>query len=479
MNRTAFIFDDVSITPDRQIGCHSHPQWELSEVICGSGLRTIGDCTEPMSEGEIILIPPNIAHVWHFDPTHTDSNGNIANISIFFESQTLDALANALPEMAPHIGRLKSQTRAVSYIGEQRERIAALLAEMRGASPIERAAEFLKLIEAMAETDGCIPAGRSNSMSRTQRRLENVRIYCSCNYAREITLNEVAAHVGMNKSAFCTFMRRQTGMSLSEYVNDLRLSRAMEMLLNSDRTIASVAYDAGFANVTYFNRLFKSKFNQTPKSVRMNKIDPELRSYVEEQIIPRYAEFDKAHQADHVNMVIAQSLKLASSLADIDRNMAYAAAAFHDLGLVNGRENHHVDSRRILENDEFIKAHFSAEQIRLMGEAVEDHRASKSGRPRNVYGLIVAEADRFIDGETTVRRAIQYGLRNYPQLDREGHFERTVGHLTNKYGPDGYLKIWLPQSDNAARLDRLRRLIADPAAIRALFDRIYNEETNN
>ena len=210
----------------------------------------------------------------------------------------------------------------------------------------------------------------------------------------------------------------------------------------------------------------------------MNRVDTTLKKYVDEKIIPQYADFDKAHQADHVNMVIEQSLQIASEMPKVDINMVYITAAFHDLGLVNGRENHHIDSRKILETDEFIKSYFTAEQIKTMGEAVEDHRASKSGKPRNQYGLIVAEADRFIDSETIIRRTIQYGLKNYPELDRAGHFNRTVQHLNEKYGPNGYLKIWLPWSDNAKRLEKLRQIIADQSTIRELFDRIYQEETN-
>ena len=211
--------------------------------------------------------------------------------------------------------------------------------------------------------------------------------------------------------------------------------------------------------------------------MRINAVDLALREYVEGRIIPRYAEFDKDHQADHVNMVIEQSMKLASEMPGIDKEMVYVVAAFHDLGLINGRENHHIDSRKILEADDFIRARFSPEQIRLMGEAVEDHRASKSGKPRNDYGLIVAEADRFIDSETIIRRTIQYGLKHYPELDCEGHRRRPMEHLEKKYGATGYLKIWLPWSDNAKRLERLRDMIANPAAIGEIFDRIYREET--
>ena len=211
----------------------------------------------------------------------------------------------------------------------------------------------------------------------------------------------------------------------------------------------------------------------------MDTVDSSVRKYVKEQIIPRYASFDKAPQADHVNMVIEQSLKLASLMPDINLDMVYITAAFHDLGLVNGRENHHTDSRKILEADEFLKARFTPAQMRLMGEAVEDHRASNGTKPRNDYGLIVAEADRFIDSETIIRRTIQYGLKNYPELDRAGQYNRTMEHMQKKYGRNGYIKVWLPWSDNATRLENLRQVIDNSQELRQAFDRIYQQETQN
>lgn len=98
--------------------------------------------------------------------------------------------------------------------------------------------------------------------------MEKVRIYCACNYTRSISLGEIAAHVGMNRSAFCTFMRRQTGMTLSEYINDIRLRKTMELLRFTDENISSIAYEAGFSNVTYFNRLFRARYGCNPKTIR-------------------------------------------------------------------------------------------------------------------------------------------------------------------------------------------------------------------
>lgn len=268
MKKIAFKFDDVSIVPDRQIGEHSHPQWELSYVIRGGGVRTIGDCTAAVSEGEIILIPPGIPHVWRFDSTRTDTEGNISNITVLFEPATLAALAVIIPEFNRVADKFNMWSDAMRLTGEMSSRVGSLLLSMRGLAPAARVPKMIELLLDIAAANNCIFAGHNNVLSRAERRLEKVRIYCECNYAREITLEEMAVYAGMNKSAFCTFMRRHTGMSFSKFVNNMRLEKAVDMLRHTDSIIADIAYDTGFANVTYFNRLFRAKYNCTPKSVR-------------------------------------------------------------------------------------------------------------------------------------------------------------------------------------------------------------------
>lgn len=268
MKQMAFIFDDVSVPPDRQINRHSQPNWEVTLLICGAGKRTIGDLTEPMSEGEIILIPPNIPHEWQFDTSHTDVNGNISNIAIFFNTATLDNIETFIPEFAETVRKIKSLTKAVKISGETYYRIFELMMSMRGMTAESRVPKMIEFIQLIAYADTYVTVGRNITMSAIESKLEKVRIFCSCNYARKISLREIASHVGMNKSAFCTFMRRHNGMSLSEYVNEIRLKIAMEKLSHTDSSIAEIAYDTGFANVTYFNRLFRNKYHCTPKSVR-------------------------------------------------------------------------------------------------------------------------------------------------------------------------------------------------------------------
>lgn len=202
----------------------------------------------------------------------------------------------------------------------------------------------------------------------------------------------------------------------------------------------------------------------------------ELEIHIENEILPRYRTFDRAHNLDHVRAVIDRSLALASDY-DVDGEMVYTIAAYHDTGLVNGRENHHLDAGRILEADTELPRWFSREQIRTMREAVEDHRASSDHAPRSIYGRIVAEADRQIDPATIIRRTIQYGLAHYPELDREGHYGRCVTHLHEKYAEGGYLRLWITPSENARRLEELRRIIADPQRLRRCFDALFDAES--
>ena len=204
----------------------------------------------------------------------------------------------------------------------------------------------------------------------------------------------------------------------------------------------------------------------------MNK---ELERYIEQEIIPRYEHFDRAHGTDHVRTVIAQSLALAAHY-EVDTDMVYTVAAYHDTGLVNGRERHHIDAGRILAEDAELRRRFTEEQIGVMREAVEDHRASSDHAPRTIYGRIVAEADRVIDPATIIRRTVQYGLANYPALDREGHYARCLDHLQKKYAEGGYLRLWIAESDNARRLGELRTIIRDPQRLRKLFDETFDAE---
>lgn len=221
---------------------------------------------------------------------------------------------------------------------------------------------------------------------------------------------------------------------------------------------------------------FVSLHQNTKISMITNSPSLDLVEFVETQILPQYANFDRAHNLEHVTRVIRRSMEMVK-ITGADINMAYVIAAYHDLGMSGPRAIHHLTGGKILANDARLKRWFTKEQIKMMKEAVEDHRASASHAPRSLYGKIVAEADRDISVDIVIRRTIQYGLGNYPELDKEGHWKRFKQHLDEKYSVNGYIRLWLPHSPNERSLNELRELIASPQQLRERFEQIFAEET--
>ena len=205
-------------------------------------------------------------------------------------------------------------------------------------------------------------------------------------------------------------------------------------------------------------------------------VNPELKAFIEAEIIPEYKSFGRSHNVEHVRRVISNSLELAKFLGDgkIDEDMAYAIAAYHDLGMSGPREIHHITSGKILMEDSRLRKWFSPEQIQVMKEAVEDHRASSDHAPRSVYGRIVAEADRDLEPDVVFTRAIEYGLEHYPELGKEAQWRRFAKHMDEKYSSNGYITLWIPGSPNERNLKQIRAVIADRNALRRTFDEIFD-----
>ena len=201
----------------------------------------------------------------------------------------------------------------------------------------------------------------------------------------------------------------------------------------------------------------------------------DLMHFVETNILPKYNSFGQSHGLTHVQRVIQHSIALARQVG-VDVNMAYAIAAYHDIGMSGPRAIHHITGGKILVADKRLQKWFTDGQIRVMKEAIEDHRASASHAPRSIYGKIVAEADRDLEPDVVFRRAIQFGIENYPEKDTEEQWKRFQTHMNEKYSHEGYISLWIPNSPNELHLKELRNIIADSGKLREYFNRIYHEE---
>ena len=262
------LYEYVQILPDRQIDLHSQNSWELDYILVGSGKRVIGDWEDTFEEGEIVLVPPEIPHCWNFDGGKVDAEGNIVNITLIFNDLLIDRILSAFPAMEKPITGLREQDAARLYTGAARDNLAAILTGMRFESADERAASFLRVLTLLTRQRDSKPVGTWRKIDPVEQRMMQIRTYVSCNATREITLQEIAAHVGMNVSAFCTFFKRQTAQTFVDYLNKYRLDIACHLLEEGKLSVSEVCFASGFNNPAYFSRLFKKMYGVPPSDYR-------------------------------------------------------------------------------------------------------------------------------------------------------------------------------------------------------------------
>jgi len=208
------------------------------------------------------------------------------------------------------------------------------------------------------------------------------------------------------------------------------------------------------------NEILKDKNNETLLNIK-NEIDEEIIQYITNKIFPLYSRNEEGHGIEHIKTVIKRSLELAKDY-DVDLDMVYTIASYHDLGHYIDRKTHEIISAEIFMKDEKIRQWFTDEQRSIIKEAIEDHRASSNHEPRTIYGKIISTADRtIIDIDNTIKRSYSYGKRNYIGLTEEEQIERVYQHLTEKYGENGYAKVYLEDKEFEDALDKLRQALSN------------------
>lgn len=200
-------------------------------------------------------------------------------------------------------------------------------------------------------------------------------------------------------------------------------------------------------------------------------INPELTKYIEETIFPSYSKNDMGHNIDHIKYVIQRSIQFASTIPDINFDMVYVIAAYHDIGHYIDAKNHEKVSAEMLLQDQNLKRFFTEEQIRIMSEAVHDHRASLEGEPRSIYGKIVSSADRNTLLDLPLKRTYAYRLVHNPDSTLEEIIEESRQHLLDKFGKKGYAKekMYFDDPDYQIFLNKITELAED----KELFKETY------
>ncbi len=268
MKTISFTYDYVCLKPMEQMGLHEQDSWELSHVMVGSGNRLIGDTQMPFRSGDLVLIPPGIPHCWYFNSDETDSDGRISNITIIFDDTLLERIASSFPELTEMTTRLKSLSDALSISGLQGAEIIKVLKDMRMQPGEMRLASLMNILVRLGSLHETMTVGTRHKLTKEETRLNQVRIYVTCNAERQITLDDIARHLGMSRSSFCSFFKKASGQTFVNYLNDVRLERAGEMLQSTSLTVSEISAKVGFNDTPYFHRAFRRKFGVSPQLFR-------------------------------------------------------------------------------------------------------------------------------------------------------------------------------------------------------------------
>ncbi len=187
-------------------------------------------------------------------------------------------------------------------------------------------------------------------------------------------------------------------------------------------------------------------------------VNEELKRYIEQNIFPRYKLNDKGHQIEHINYVINRCYKLSKNM-DIDNNMLYVIAAYHDIGYYVDYKNHEKVSAQIMYNDTNLNNFFNDKNLIIMKEAIEDHRASLNREPRSIYGKILSSADRNIDVDDSLKRIYLYSITHFNKLSEKETIEECYKHTLEKFGNGGYANFFVEDMEYNNYLKELRNLL--------------------
>ncbi len=191
------------------------------------------------------------------------------------------------------------------------------------------------------------------------------------------------------------------------------------------------------------------------------EVNKDLEKYIEENIFPIYDKNEKAHGIEHIKYVIERSFEFAKEVPDVNLDIVYTVAAFHDIGHHINPKKHEIISADLMYKDENLKKFFTDDERKVIKEAIEDHRASSNHDPRSIYGKIVSTADRYNTVHSCMKSSYIYTKKNLPDLNEEEIFENCYLHLLNKFGNEGYAKFFFKDETYEAFLKEIQNLLED------------------
>ena len=264
----SFFFIDQRVETSIEAKLHRHDAWELYYVVHGYGNRMAGDTLQPFAAGDVALIPPSMLHRWEYAPDSADTDGCVRYLMVAFSHSLVERCMEVFPELRNRLAGLIFPTDALKFGTESSRAIRKILTEMNGMDELGRLSAMFRLLPVIFTSSDHTFAGKPMRIERDVRRMQQICVYVMTHYVHSIALDDIAAEVGMNRSAFCSYFKRCKGMTFSQFVTRYRLNTAWELLKHSQKGVSEICYMVGFNDLPHFVRVFTNAMGMSPSKYR-------------------------------------------------------------------------------------------------------------------------------------------------------------------------------------------------------------------
>lgn len=264
----SFFYIDQRVEPSLEAKLHCHDAWELYYVIRGHGNRMAGDTLQPFTAGDVALIPPSMLHRWEYAVDDVDKDGCVRYLMVAFNHLLVKRCIEVFPELRNRLTGVIFPTSALKFGTKSSYIIRNMLSKMNALDELGRLSIMFRLLPVIFTASDHTFAGSPMRIERDVRRMQQICAYVMKHYVHSIALDDIAAEVGMNRSAFCSYFKKCKGITFSQFVVQYRLNTACELLKHSQKSISEICYLVGFNDLPHFIRVFRKNIGMSPSQYR-------------------------------------------------------------------------------------------------------------------------------------------------------------------------------------------------------------------
>ena len=269
-------YAEVPHTYDR---FHFHKEYEILYNIENSGTRFVGDSIRRFGNGDLVLVGPHIPHYWHSDDRYFEGIEELTAkvVLIQFDEEFLGEKFISLPEMKNLRDLFLRAAQGIRFTGADAARIGSIIvriSEEEGWKKLLSMIEMLCLMNQAKDFELLSTRAYTEAFKfANQEKISDLFNFMISNYHRDLKLEEIADRANMNVSAFCRYFKKSTSKTFSHALNEIRIGFACKKMVNTDKSISEIAFNSGFNNISYFNRVFKIIKKVTPHQYRQYYLD--------------------------------------------------------------------------------------------------------------------------------------------------------------------------------------------------------------